>query len=238
MMHRHDREDESELAALQGGQAGPPLPRPLPPSPRETGAPNQEGLADLPRGRLGAREPFPGASARARLRHRLPRPSDTRRRGAHRRPLARLGGGEAEEVRMVRLGTLAGVGGGQDIDRIGECDLRRRAPVHDLLIAFRRLTPALFAEVPRIRILRSSHKRNSRKFAVASYSSTRLQPLDNRPWWRPPAPKRPDLVAVVAPMCIKGLRLVTMQLPEKFSPIALGTNGSSHIRVSWKSTAA
>ena len=57
---------------------------------------------------------------------------------------------------MVRLGTLAGVGGGQDIDRIGERDLRRRAPVHDLLIAFRRLTPALFAEVPRIRILRSS----------------------------------------------------------------------------------
>jgi hypothetical protein len=37
-------------------------------------------------------------------------------------------------------------------------------------------------------------------------------------------------------MCIKGLRLVTMQLPEKFSPIRLGTNRSSHIRVSRKFT--
>jgi hypothetical protein len=33
-------------------------------------------------------------------------------------------------------------------------------------------------------------------------------------------------------MCIKGLRLVTMQLPEKFLPIGLGTNRSSHIRLS------
>src|SRR5215203_2474188 len=68
----------------------------------------------------------------------------------------------------------------------------------------------------------SAWKRNSRKFAVASYSSTRLQPLDNRPWRSTPAPNRGNLVAVVAPMCIKGLRLVTMQLPEKFSPIGAG----------------
>jgi hypothetical protein len=33
-------------------------------------------------------------------------------------------------------------------------------------------------------------------------------------------------------MCIKVLRLITMQLPENFSPIGVGTNGSSHIRVS------
>ena len=33
-------------------------------------------------------------------------------------------------------------------------------------------------------------------------------------------------------MCIKGLRLATMQLPEKFSLIGVGTNRSSHIRVS------
>jgi hypothetical protein len=58
--------------------------------------------------------------------------------------------------------------------------------------------------------------------------------LDNRPWCCPPAPKCGDLVAVVTPMCIKGLRLVTMQLPEKFSPIGLGTNRSSHIRLSRK----
>src|SRR5688572_1567525 len=51
---------------------------------------------------------------------------------------------------------------------------------------------------------------------------------------RPPAPKRGDLVAVVVSMCIKGLRLVTVRLPEKFSPIGLGTNRSSHIRVSTK----
>src|SRR5215212_3278178 len=77
-------------------------------------------------------------------------------------------------------------------------------------------------------IHRSAWKGNSRKFAVASYSSTRLQPLDNRPLCSPPAPKRSDLVAVVAPFCIKGLRLVTVQLLEKFSPIGVGTNRSSH----------
>jgi hypothetical protein len=37
-------------------------------------------------------------------------------------------------------------------------------------------------------------------------------------------------------MCIKVLRLVTMQLPEKFSPIGVGTNRRSHIRVSRKFT--
>jgi hypothetical protein len=35
------------------------------------------------------------------------------------------------------------------------------------------------------------------------------------------------LVAVVAPFCIKGLRLVTVQLLEKFSPIRLGANQTS-----------
>src|SRR5215203_4120325 len=72
--------------------------------------------------------------------------------------------------------------------------------------------------------MRTSAKSNSRKFGVASYSSTRLQPLDNRLCCTPLGSNHPDLVAVVAPMCIKGLRLVTMQLPVKFSPIGLGTN--------------
>jgi hypothetical protein len=45
---------------------------------------------------------------------------------------------------------------------------------------------------------------NSRKFAVASDSSTQRQPLDKRPCFTPSESKRPDLVAVVAPMCIKG----------------------------------
>ena len=83
-------------------------------------------------------------------------------------------------------------------------------------------------------IHRCAWNKNSRKFAVASYSSRRLQPLDNRPCCSPPAPKRSELVAVVAPMCIKGLRLVTVQLPEKFLPIGVGTNRSSHNRVSTK----
>ena len=83
-------------------------------------------------------------------------------------------------------------------------------------------------------IHRSAWKRNSRKFAVASYSSTWLQPLHNRLCCTPLGSNHPDLVAVVAPMCIKGLRLVTMQLPEKFSPVGLRTNRSSHIRVSTK----
>src|SRR5918993_2900595 len=80
----------------------------------------------------------------------------------------------------------------------------------------------------------SAWKSNSPKFAVASHSSTRLQPLDNRLCCTPLGSKHPDLVAVVAPMGIKVLRLVTMQLPEKFSPIGVGTNRSSHIRPSGK----
>src|SRR5215203_6556109 len=97
------------------------------------------------------------------------------------------------------------------------------------------LTRSAHAAVVRVQV-RPIHpiadKANSRKFAVASYSSARRQALDNRLCCAPLGSKHPDLVAVVAPMCIKGLRLVTMQLPEKFSAIVLGTNRSSHIRVS------
>src|SRR5215212_8107846 len=60
----------------------------------------------------------------------------------------------------------------------------------------------------------------------------RLQPLENSPWCRPQAPKRSELVAVVASMCIKGLRLVTMQLPEKFSPISIRRSSVAFIRYS------
>jgi hypothetical protein len=70
----------------------------------------------------------------------------------------------------------------------------------------------------------STRWRDSPKFAVASYSSTRLQPPDNRLCGTPLGSNHSDLVAVVAPRCIKGLRLVTMQLPVKFSSIGLGTN--------------
>ena len=83
-------------------------------------------------------------------------------------------------------------------------------------------------------IHRSAWNKNSRKFKVASDTSTQRQPLDNRPWCTPLGSKHLDLVAVVAPMCIKGLRLATMELPEKLSPIGLGTNRISHIRLSRK----
>jgi hypothetical protein len=64
----------------------------------------------------------------------------------------------------------------------------------------------------------TSWKMNSRKFAVASESSTQRQPHDNRRCCTPSGSHHPDLVAVVAPMCIKVLRLATAQLPEKSQP--------------------
>src|SRR5215208_6236562 len=81
--------------------------------------------------------------------------------------------------------------------------------------------------VPGPQYARTSPKRNSRKFAVASGSPTQCQPLDNRPCRPPVAPGRSDLVAVVAPICIKGLRLVTGQLPEKSRPIGPGHKRTS-----------
>src|SRR5215211_8780746 len=69
---------------------------------------------------------------------------------------------------------------------------------------------------------RSAWHKNSQKFAVASYSSTQRQPPDNRPCCTPLGSKYPDLVAAVAPLCIKWLRLVTVQLPENFSLIGQG----------------
>jgi hypothetical protein len=59
-------------------------------------------------------------------------------------------------------------------------------------------------------------KSNSRKFAVANGSSTDRQALENRLCGTPLGSKRGNLVAVVAPLRIKGLRLVTVQPPEKF----------------------
>jgi len=65
-------------------------------------------------------------------------------------------------------------------------------------------------------IHRSAHKKNSAKFTVANGSSRQRQTLDNRPCCTPLGSKCRELVAVVAPLCIKGLHLVTVQLPEKF----------------------
>jgi hypothetical protein len=62
----------------------------------------------------------------------------------------------------------------------------------------------------------------SRKFGVASDpQSAALSPRE-RHGSTTSEPKRGDQVVFVAPLCIKGLRLVTLQLPEKFSPIGPG----------------
>ena len=79
----------------------------------------------------------------------------------------------------------------------------------------------------RPRLFGRFQKKNSAKFAVASDSSTHRQTLGNRLCCTRLGSKRSDLVAVVAPMCIKGLHLVTVQLPKRFSPIGLGTNRTS-----------
>jgi hypothetical protein len=68
---------------------------------------------------------------------------------------------------------------------------------------------------------------NSPKFAVASNRSDAALSTPQQHGGTPSASKRSDLVAVVAPMCVKELRLVTMQLPEKSSPIRTGLNRTS-----------
>jgi len=78
----------------------------------------------------------------------------------------------------------------------------------------------------------SAWKWNSRKFAVANGSSTYRQALENRLCSTPLGSKRGNLVAVVAPLCIKGLRLVTVQLPEKSWPTGPGLNRTSPLRSS------
>ena len=100
-------------------------------------------------------------------------------------------------------------------------------PAHNARRAFPTLPPRPYSP-------KYLEKRNSRKFTVASGSSTQRQTLDNRLCSTPSASNRSDLVAVVAPLCIKGLRLVTVQLPEKCSPIRAGTNRISPYRVSAK----
>jgi hypothetical protein len=71
----------------------------------------------------------------------------------------------------------------------------------------------------------TSEKENSAKFTVANGSSTYHQAPDYGLCCPPSEPKRSDLVPFVAPLCIKGLRLVTVQLPEKCSPIGPGLSG-------------
>jgi hypothetical protein len=61
-------------------------------------------------------------------------------------------------------------------------------------------------------------KNNSRKFKVASVPPSSAASAPERLGGTVLGSKRTYQVAFVAPLCIKGLRLVTLQLPEKFSP--------------------
>src|SRR5215211_1691866 len=80
----------------------------------------------------------------------------------------------------------------------------------------------------------SAWKRNSRKFTVATGSPTHRQALTNRPCYTPLGSKPGDFVPLVASSCIKGLRLVTVQLPEKFLRHRIRLLRSSHTTCSAK----
>jgi hypothetical protein len=70
-------------------------------------------------------------------------------------------------------------------------------------------------------------KRNSAKFAVASDPPSSAASAQERHGGTILGSKRTYQVAFVAPLCIKGLRLVTLQLPENFSPIGPGLRRTS-----------
>ena len=74
----------------------------------------------------------------------------------------------------------------------------------------------------------SAWKRNSAKFKVAGDPPSSAASIPRRHFAEPSAPKRGDLVAFVAALCIKVLRLVTLQLPEKSLPSG---RGSTELRV-------
>jgi hypothetical protein len=76
--------------------------------------------------------------------------------------------------------------------------------------------------------------KNSRKFTVASNRSDAAVSTRQQPGGTPSASERSDLVAVVAPLCIKELRLVTAQLPEKSGLIGPGHKPTSPLRSSRK----
>src|SRR5215218_10256431 len=81
---------------------------------------------------------------------------------------------------------------------------------------------------------RRGKNRNSRKFTVASNHSDAAVSTRQQPGGTPSASERSDLVAVVAPLCIKELRLVTAQLPEKSGLIGPGHKRTSPLRSSRK----
>jgi hypothetical protein len=75
-------------------------------------------------------------------------------------------------------------------------------------------------------IHRSAWKRNSRKFKVASDPSSSAPCTRVRQGGASSESERRDLVAFVAPLCSKALRLATSQLPENSCPIGPGPGQS------------
>ena len=70
---------------------------------------------------------------------------------------------------------------------------------------------------------------NSRKFGVSSDPVGVAADTRKRPGGTVSGSKRYDKVAFVAPSCIKGWRLVTLQLPKNFSPIQQVSVDMTHI---------
>src|SRR5215212_3779775 len=79
-------------------------------------------------------------------------------------------------------------------------------------------------------IHRSAWNRYSRKFAVASDPPSSAARAQERHGGTVLGSKRTYQVAFVAPLCIKGLRLVTLQLPEKFPSHRTGADRTSQRR--------
>src|SRR5215207_6103299 len=74
----------------------------------------------------------------------------------------------------------------------------------------------------------------SRKFAVASAPPSSAASAPERHGGNVLGSKRTYLVAFVAPLCSKALRLVTLQLPENSCPIGPGQSRTSRLRRSRK----
>jgi hypothetical protein len=87
-------------------------------------------------------------------------------------------------------------------------------------------------------IHRSAWKGYSPKFGVASAPPSSATRDPERPGGTVLGSKRTYQVAFVATLCIKGWRLVTLQLPENFSPTGPGLDRTSQVRRSRKSATA
>ena len=72
-----------------------------------------------------------------------------------------------------------------------------------------------------MRLFGQSRNKNSRKFGVASVPSSSAPSTRVRHGGASSESERRDLVAFVAPLCSKALRLATSQFPENSCPLGL-----------------